>query len=182
MAVDEGVQRILDAAGPEMGNTLVIFMSDNGVMWGEHRLTAKNKPYRWSTEVPLIMRWDGHFAPASTGGLGANVDVTTTMLEAAGIPDALETEGISLLSSQRRRLVLEAMAASDHPAYCGVRTADHLFVNYDGRGRVELYDYRSDPLELTNLVNMRSYRTERKLLQSTAERLCTPTPPGFSWS
>jgi arylsulfatase A-like enzyme len=181
MAVDEGVRKILKVAGPELSNTLVVFMSDNGFMWGEHRLTGKYEPYQWSTEVPLIMRWDGHFVPASQGGLGANVDVTTTMLDASGTPDSLGTEGVSLLSSHRRQIVLEAMEDGAHPAYCGVRTADELFVNYDGKGRVELYDYASDPLELNNVARETAYQTERQRLRSVTERLCNPTPPGFQW-
>lgn len=64
-AVDKAVGRLITAMGPRMNNTLIIYMSDNGVQWGEHRETDKNKPYRWSTDVPLMMRWDGHIPSGS---------------------------------------------------------------------------------------------------------------------
>jgi arylsulfatase A-like enzyme len=184
MAVDEGVEQILDAVEPELPNTLVIYMSDNGVMWGEHRLLEKYQPYRWSTEVPLIMRWDGHLAPSSEGGLATNVDVTASILEAAGATGALDTDGLSMLSAERSELVLEGKSiAGDypHPAYCGVRTMTALFVDYDGKGAAELYDYQSDPLELTNVAKVSDYQELRQHLKSDAKLLCVPTPPGFKW-
>ena len=39
-------------------NTIVIFTSDNGLTWGEHRLLfSKNAPYEESARVPLIIRY-----------------------------------------------------------------------------------------------------------------------------
>jgi len=78
MAVDESVRQVIKALGPEKENTLLVFMSDNGLMWGEHRLKDKYQPYRWSTEVPLSMRWDGHILAGSVGGLAA---IKTTRAE-----------------------------------------------------------------------------------------------------
>ncbi|MFZ0324244.1 MAG: sulfatase [Actinomycetes bacterium] len=181
MAVDEGVQRIINAVGVESTNTLFIFMSDNGVMWGEHRLRAKNKPYRWSTEVPMTMRWDGHFTPGTSGGLVANVDVTATMLDAARIPGALAMDGRSVLTSKRSSLVLEAVNTVDHPAYCGIRTQNWLYVRYSGTQGVELYDYAKDPLELHNLAYLPQYLAKREELRVATHRACSPVPPRFAW-
>ena len=48
-----------------LANTLVIFSSDNGYMWGEHGRWEKFVPYEPSIRVPLWVRWPGHF-PAGT--------------------------------------------------------------------------------------------------------------------
>ena len=55
----------LEAKG-NISNTLIIYASDNGQLWGEHRYVGKNVPYWRATEVPLYMRWDGRLA-AGTG-------------------------------------------------------------------------------------------------------------------
>jgi N-acetylglucosamine-6-sulfatase len=181
--VDRAVARVVEATGAERSNTLFIYMSDNGLMWGEHRLRSKNLPYRWSTEVPFIMRWDGHVAAGSTGDLAANVDVAPTVLAAAGIPDALSTSGVSLLSNDRTGIGLEAMANKGvRPAYCGIRTTDWLFVQYSRHRASELYNYNNDPLELSNLAKRPSEASTVTAFRKQAKAFCAPSPPGFSWA
>jgi arylsulfatase A-like enzyme len=180
-AVDEAVGRIIKVLGPRMDNTLFIYMSDNGLMWGEHRMKLKNKPHRWSTEVPLIVRWDGHIAPGSVPALATNVDMTDTILDAAGIPNALKTEGISLLKGTRKALVLEANASNERPAYCGVRLKNWMYVEYSDNAGSELYNYRHDPLELSNITDDPAVAAKKAKLRSLAVTLCSPTPPGFNW-
>ena len=62
MAVDEGVAQIVEALrrNGELDNTLIVFLSDNGFMHGEHRaLAEKVLPYEESIRVPLVMRGPG---------------------------------------------------------------------------------------------------------------------------
>ena len=72
MAVDEGVAQIVEALrrNGELENTLIVFMSDNGFMHGEHRaLAEKVLPYEESIRVPLVMRGPGvPRAPRRTPG------------------------------------------------------------------------------------------------------------------
>jgi arylsulfatase A-like enzyme len=179
LSVDRMVGQVLDAA--DMSNTLVIYMSDNGYMWGEHRHTAKNWPYRWSTDVPMIMRWDGMIEPGQYG-IATNVDVTATVLAAARASDAFDTEGQSLLDGKtRHKTVLESNEQKTRPGYCGVRTERYMFVEYQ-TGFRELYDYQVDPLELDNKAGSPSYQKTEERLRAAAYKLCNPTPPGFYWS
>ena len=70
-----------------LDNTLIVFVSDNGYAWGEHRLQGKNTPYDVSVRVPLVMRLDG-VLPAGTEDpriVAANVDVHATILDDAGV-------------------------------------------------------------------------------------------------
>ena len=53
-SIDDGVGRILDALGPRIRNTLIVYMSDQGLLWGEHRLMTKYLPYRWATGVSAV--------------------------------------------------------------------------------------------------------------------------------
>ena len=45
-------------------NTLFIYASDNGMLYGEHRITMhKNVGYDEAIHVPFIARWDGAIPP-----------------------------------------------------------------------------------------------------------------------
>jgi len=181
-AVDDAVAGIISALGTRAENTLFVFTSDNGYLWGEHRLVGKDRPYEWSSGVPLIMRWDGHIAPGSNGGLAAaNIDVTATILEAAGATAGLDVEGQSVLTTNRRGLLLEGTATGRFPAYCGWRTHRESFVeNSDGLGR-ELYDFSSDPYELVNVASRSRELDTVSKLRAQARLACSPVPPGFAW-
>lgn len=180
-AVDKAVGRLIKVLGPRMDDTLLVFVSDNGMQWGEHRMVRKYKPHRWSTDVPLMLRWDGHIDPGPVPRLATNVDLTATILEAAGQTGALTTEGVSLLGGRRTAMVLEAMSNVDHPPYCGVRLKNWMYVEYADDAGSELYDYVHDPFELHNLTNDPGAAAKKAEMRSLAQTLCSPVPPGFTW-
>lgn len=184
MAVDDVVARLV-AALEETGrlsNTLFVFTSDNGVAWGEHRVLFKAVPYAPATEVPLVVRWDGHVAAGATDDrLAVNVDIPTTIARVAGTD--LAADGEDLLQPPRRHgFVLEAAPEPRlaRPAYCGWRTAHWMFVHY-ATGEEELYDERLDPDELTNVIGDPHYWPVADALRERARSQCDPTPPDFSW-
>jgi arylsulfatase A-like enzyme len=97
----------LDQTG-EPDRTLV-FLSDNGYAWGEHRHVGKFVPYTESTRIPFLVRWPGCLPAGSVDDrLVATIDIKPTVLGAAGVdPDAGDTvDGRSLLGSQRRERLL----------------------------------------------------------------------------
>lgn len=192
-SVDDAVETVLDAIDEhrDLGDTLVIFTSDNGHFWGEHRLRGKYMPHNGASRVPLAMRWDSHIEPGTQDRrLALNIDVTATIIEAAGIPAPYGIEGISLLGTEPREgFALEAAVTdgSDgngqrvaRPAYCGFRTRGWLFVRYSG-GSEELYDYRNDPWELTNVAGDERYADRLAWMRERTDEECQPRPPGFTW-
>jgi hypothetical protein len=59
--VDDWIGAILQALSDtgRLNNTLIVFMSDNGLLLGEHRYWKwKTMPYEESIRVPFIVRWD----------------------------------------------------------------------------------------------------------------------------
>lgn len=94
---DLTVGRILDAlrdSGLE-SNTIVVFLSDNGVSLP----FAKSNCYLASTRTPLIIRWPGKIEPDSqdqTHFVSA-VDLMPTLLEATALPLPDGMQGRSLL-------------------------------------------------------------------------------------
>jgi len=194
--LDAAMGKILDALGNREGNTLVFFLSDNGFMYGEHRLTSKNEPYEESVRVPFVVRFPGalprpgHF---SSDALVSNVDIAPTIMDAAGIP--WEADGTSLLpilrgqkASVRDGLLIEWCEAGNEsncrpetseytgvsiPAFFGIVTERYVFVRYK-TGETELYDLKADPYEMTNLAADPAERSLVGQLSSQLDALVAP--------
>ncbi|BDD09735.1 heparan N-sulfatase [Fulvitalea axinellae] len=95
--LDETVGRILDAL-EESGmadNTLVMFLSDNGMAFP----FAKTNCYLNSTRTPWIVRWPGVVkAGTSDSDHGiSGVDYMATVLDAVGLPEPSSMDGHSFL-------------------------------------------------------------------------------------
>lgn len=158
-SVDRGVGEIwraLGAAG-ERRNTALIFTSDNGLYFGEHRLSfEKIVPYRESLEVPLAIRLPASTRPRPKRGIAvdelvANVDLTATILALAGAApcrmrgDCRTLDGRSLLglaAGRRggwptdRAIPLELDTggrradANSSCTYHGMRTATQIYLHH----------------------------------------------------
>jgi len=189
-SVDEAIDAILSVqrARGRLRNTLLIVVSDNAVMWGEHRVVGKFVPYAGATRIPLAIAWPARIPGGRIDArLALNIDVPVTIAAAAEAPHP-DVVGRSLLGRWRRvGFVLEAGASRvpggngtnvERPAYCGWRTARFLFVRY-ANGREELYDYAKDPWELQDRRG--TNRDLQSFLREKAREACRPVPPGFSW-
>jgi arylsulfatase A-like enzyme len=102
--LDDGVKTVLDTLGAlhRLRNTYVIFTSDNGFFYGEHRLTGgKFLAYEPSTHLPLLIRGPGIKPDTSTGELAANIDIAPTILELAGVKADKSIDGTSLVPFMR---------------------------------------------------------------------------------
>jgi N-acetylglucosamine-6-sulfatase len=189
-SVDGAIAAILDLQRTRrrLRNTLLIFLSDNGVMWAEHRAMGKFLPYQGATRIPMAMAW-----PATLSGgrvdrrLALNIDVAGTVAAAASAPHP-DVAGRNLIQRwERSGFVLEAGGTEafrgngtnvGRPPYCGWRTRRYLFVHY-GNGREELYDYARDPWELRDRRG--TAPDVQRRLRRRAREACVPEPPGFNW-
>jgi N-acetylglucosamine-6-sulfatase len=189
LAVDRGVERIVDALRDtgRLANSLIVFTSDNGYLWGEHRVVGKNLPYEESIGVPFVVRYDARVAaPRSDPRSVLNLDVAPTFAAAAGtrMPGTDGRSFLPLLSSAtgpwREAFLVEHLryAGKDIPTFCTAHTDRFVYTRY-GTGFRELYDLRRDPGELENVVGAVAYRTARANMSKLLARLCRPVPPGF---
>lgn len=189
-SVDEAIAAILDLQRTRrrLGNTLLIFLSDNGVMWAEHRAMGKFLPYQAATRIPMAMAWPATLPRGRVDRrLALNIDVAVTVAAAASAPHP-DVAGRDLAQLWTRNgFVLEASGTQafggngtnvGRSPYCGWRTARYLFVHY-GNGREELYDYDRDPWELRNRRGTAPNR--ERMLRRRAREACSPVPPGFTW-
>jgi N-acetylglucosamine-6-sulfatase len=98
--IDDGVQQIVNTLGAmgRLRNTYILFTSDNGFFYGEHRLTGgKFLAYEPATHMPLLIRGPGIKPGSSTGELAANIDLAPTVLELAGASADKSIDGRSLV-------------------------------------------------------------------------------------
>lgn len=183
LAVDDAVGALVRTMRREgrARDTLFIFMSDNGYLWGEHGMVGKDNPYDGGIRIPVVVRWDGHAGRGVVDDrLALNVDIAHTIANATGA--SMQTDGLDLLGTRTRGgFPLEAMAGYRHrPAYCGWRTKRWMYVRY-ATGRSELYDYQTDPFEQHDLAGDPAVAPVQARLRALATQHCAPEPPGFDW-
>ena len=189
-AIDRMVAKIVHALEDtgRLRDTLIVFTSDNGYLWGEHRLVGKNAPYDESIRVPFVARYDAAIAtPRRDAHLVLNIDLAPTFANAAGVslhdPDGKDLGDLfaSPAAPWRSTFLIEHLR-DDHtklPSYCAVRSATAVLVWYED-GERELYDLLMDPEELYNLASTGQLQEERQALAGEMRRLCSPPPPGMS--
>jgi N-acetylglucosamine-6-sulfatase len=195
-SVDDGVKAIVDElrAARELRNTLLVYTSDNGMMYGEHRFSSgKEKPYEESTRVPLAVRpplTEGAPPPVSAAPVGM-IDLAPTLLDYADAQPCTALrcrtldgrslrpllEGRAAGWPSNRGLLLELKAEC---AYEGIRTTSAVYVEYQtppgghcpGPGVSELYKLSRDPFQLQNLLGTQPVSPGAKALRrSMAVRL-----------
>ena len=97
--VDDGVRQVIGTLSQtgRLQNTYIIFTSDNGFFFGEHRLLGgKFLAYEPATHLPLLIRGPGIKPGSSTGELAANIDIAPTVLELSGAKADKSIDGRSL--------------------------------------------------------------------------------------
>jgi arylsulfatase A-like enzyme len=101
-------------------NTYIIFTSDNGFFFGEHRLIGgKFLAYEPATHMPFLMRGPGIKPNSATGELAANIDIAPTILDLAGAKADKSIDGRSMVPylrnpdlRTRRPIIFESFVES----------------------------------------------------------------------
>lgn len=195
-ALDDGVATILQALSDtgRLANTMIVYMSDNGYSWGEHRWGGKMLPYEEDMRVPFIIRDDAlGLTPRSDPRWAVNIDIAPTFAARANITPASPTDGSNLLPllkdpslGGRQDFLLEHVAGGTGgtkywggvPDYCGVRGQGYMYTVYK-TGEEEYYDLISDPYELVNRASSLAYANQVQNSRARVRTLCRPAPPGW---
>lgn len=148
-------------------DTLVVFIGDNGLQWGEHGLVNKSFPYTESVHIPLIVRYPPVTIPGTTDNrIAQNIDLAPTALRIAGLTTnrTPAIDGLSLFdpTNARNRMLLEFQNHFSYPTtdpfrpWASTRTSTYQYVeSYAEDGTTllfrEYYDLVNDPAERFNL-------------------------------
>ena len=150
-------------------DTVVVFFSDHGDMFGQHGhyCGIKNTAYRAAMQVPLIVRYPSRFSPRSTGAMvDVGPDMMPTLLDIAGVDIPEDIDGRSYLpvldggaDEARDAIWYEVFTQTGaNPreyapfAERGIRTKDWMYMRHKDK-RVLLFDERADYHEQNNLVD-----------------------------
>lgn len=179
LAVDESVGRVLEQL-KKMGvhdDTLIIYMGDNGFMWGEHGLIDKRVSYEESIRVPMLMQCPNLFKGGTPlQQVIGNIDVGPTILHAAGLTTPEYMDGQSFLELPNN----PDMSWRDYflyvyyweknfpqsPTQFALRGDRFKYITYYGLWDTdELYDLTTDPGETNNLIHTKEYAPIAKKME-----------------
>jgi N-acetylglucosamine-6-sulfatase len=185
--VDEEVGKILDLLESKkiIGDTLIIYLSDNGIMLGENSFLSKNFIYEGATKLPFAVRYDRKIinSRVDNESLVANIDIAPTILELAQ-QTCNNCDGLSLAtlfnksdSMFRSELLIEYFSQNSknlkNVSFSGIHTGSNVYVEYslNKDQQVELYDLTSDPYQRSNIERLPSKQAIKQLLKAKLEQL-----------
>ena len=155
--VDYHLARVLEALGPEIDDTLILFTSDHGEMLGDYGSFGKRCMLDAAAKVPLIVRWPGRMAAGQRcGGPASLQDVWRTVLRAGQADDSGpgEEDSVDLAElaggSPGRKLVFSQFQQRGYAVYLAA-SATRKYVYSAPDGREWLFDSARDPKETKDL-------------------------------
>jgi N-acetylglucosamine-6-sulfatase len=179
--VDDSLGRVLgqlEKMGVEK-ETLVIYMGDNGFLFGEHGLIDKRVAYETSIRVPMLMQCPELFKGGTVVEEAvANIDVAPTILEAMGLATPPHMDGRSFLPLARgektpwRDYFLYVYYWEKNfphsPTVFSLRGDRYKYITYYGLwDQDELYDLQKDPGETRNLIHELEHHRMAKHMEKT---------------
>ena len=202
LSVDDSVGRIyrlLKELG-QLDQTLFIFMSDNGLLNGEHGMVDKRTMHEPSIRVPLVVRYPPLTRGAKPPVRGEakqplvvveqqvlTIDMAPSILDICGVPPLPKTHGRSWkrlvqgdATGWRTSWYYEYNYEKQFPYtpnVRGVRTDRYKYILYphgDGgpdRHLAELYDLVADTEETTNVIHQPQYAQTVEELRRELDRL-----------
>ncbi len=180
-AVDDSVGRMLDYLD-ESGlaeNTIIIYSSDQGFYLGEHGWYDKRWMFEESLKMPFLIRWPAVIGKGiKSTALIQNIDYAPTFLDAAGAAIPKEIQGRSLLPLFRNNgkppsdwrdaiyyAYYENAAVHNVPLHDGVRTERYKAMFFPRTREWNLFDLKTDPMEMKSLHDDSGYTVILKGLQ-----------------
>jgi N-acetylglucosamine-6-sulfatase len=199
-SLDDSIGNILASLGNRSDDTLVVFFSDNGYLYGEHRRVGKNDAWEEAVRVPMVVRYPALLPPAgafASDALVQNVDIASTVADLVGFKWGADGRSFVPLITRQRKSVRDA-ALIEHcrgevsgslqctglsfdggrtqaPGYQGIVTSRYKYVEYDD-GSTQLLDLKKDPAELRNLAGVSRLGAVRRQLAGRLDNLMTAAP------
>lgn len=194
MAIEEGVGEIMKALKEtnQLDNTVIVLTSDNGYFYGEHGLSVERRlAYEESIRMPLLIRYPAAVKAGTVRDeFALNIDLAPTLLQLAGVSVPPNMEGHSLVTllngprtEWRKTFLLEYYSDRVFPrirqmGYKAVRNERWKYIHYfELEGMNELYDLKTDPYEMTNVINQPHAAKTLAKMKSEMQRLLNDRRP-----
>ena len=174
------LMKAIDDAGMA-DNTILVFTSDHGEMFGSHGRQAKLIFYEESARVPFLVRWPGKI-PAKTvsEALLGTPDIMPTLLSMMNIPAPRTVEGIDLSQQVMGKggkdndaAHMQGMGATaawtDGSEWRALRDHEYTYAIYHKDRSELLFNNRKDPYQMVNLAEDRAFGTTLQHYRTTSE-------------
>src|SRR5262245_50984324 len=195
MAIEDGVGEIFRALKEtgQLEKTMIVFTSDNGYFYGEHGLSVERRlAYEESIRMPLLVRYRQMIkARTVRDEFVLNIDLAPTLLSMAGasVPGNMQGRSLApLLKGEqvkwRDSFLIEYYSDRVFPriaqmGYKAVRNGRWKYIHYlELEGMDELYDLKTDPYEMKNLINQPETKKALGKIRLEMERLRKETNGG----
>ena len=192
-SADRQIGRMLDLLEEknELEDTIVIYLSDNGVFRGEHGLDNKGYAYEENVIVPMYMRYDRKVTePKTYNHLVANIDLAPTIYDFAGKQSSHKMDGVSLKpifdgsEDKVREYLLNEVWSNNFKnklSFVSMRNDRYVLIeNYNSIG--ELYDLENDNLQLNNLYNNEQVSFVKQELSTVLKDTVKEIRGEFNWN
>lgn len=179
-SIDDQMGRLM-AKVKELGlaeNTIVVFISDHGEMFGEHGRIQKLTFYEAAAKVPFFINWEGKIDKNRLSDICINSpDIMPTLLGMMHLPIPAEVEGKDLseqvLTGKGYEPEFALMQGMGHTylwedgyEWRAVRNKQFTYAVYRVDGKELLFDNRNDPKQKVNLADHVTYSAIKEVLKN----------------
>ncbi len=161
-------------------NTVFVFTSDHGEMFGAHGRMKKNIFYEEAARVPFLIKQPGRINSSKSDACFCCVDIMPTLLGLLGLDIPEDVEGMDV-----SHLVLgkdgpePEFAFLQNTGACALwenghewrafRDKQYTYAVYKVDGKELLFDNADDPYQMTNLAGSSEYNEKREELKGKME-------------
>lgn len=196
--VDRGIGRLMDTLKQrrELDDTVIVFTSDNGFFYGEHRIPkGKPSPYEENLRMPLTIYVPPKFRDRAdlvptTNAPVANIDIAPTFLELADTEPCRTKRICRVMDGRSLMPLMDGSGGWPNPRaigvelgecdYRGIRYERQVYFQYSAENAdgtcgpvngIETYDLDSDPYQLDNLAPVDGFDDREAQLRELALRM-----------
>lgn len=163
--LDDNIGRLMTAI-KKMGledDSILVFTSDHGELFGAHGRRAKNIFYEEAVRVPFFIKWKGHLEEGTKRDFVFNtVDIMPSLLSMMGLPVPEEAEGSDYSSciegktdtGEGALMMCTGPTAvfGDGNEWRAYRTKQYTYAVFKSDGQELLFDNQADPYQMHNLI------------------------------
>ena len=167
------ILEVLEKTG-KLGDTIIVFASDNGLAVGRHGLMGKQNIYDHSVHVPLVISGPGIPRGEIREQLCYIYDIYPTLCERAGLktPDTVEFKSLNAVINNK------TTAHRDHLYFAfmnwqrGIQNNKYKLIEYCVKGKryTQLFNLQEDPEEIQNLAGNPEHTKRIEKLRAILEK------------
>lgn len=161
-------------------NTVIVFTSSKGEMFGAHGRRSANIFYDEAVRVPFLLRYGKKFTAGDRTSCLNTPDIMPTLLSLLGVecPEKVSGKDMSEAIKTDSTVSNDCLLLGTGPAaiwgdgreWRGIRTDGFTYAVYLGDGEEFLFDNKNDPYQLNNLSENDSFSEIRERLKSDMHR------------